>query len=142
MDITAAGHLLSHEAVIDGVREVKEELGIDVSMNKLISIGVIPYSLENNKIIDREFAHVFIYEWNQAWDDFKLQKEEVAGILKMEVTQFYRLWFKNQSEAPVSGFVVNRAGDMVKVERHVTKSDFVHHEDSYFIKVLDGIRAI
>ena len=142
LDITAAGHLMSHETVSDGVREVKEELGIDVSMAELVSLGVIPYSAEYTNLIDREMAHVFIYSCNLAWDDFKLQKEEVSGILKMEISHFYKLWFKNEQEVPAAGFEVNETGKTVIVERRITKAEFVQHEDSYFEKVLNGIRAI
>ncbi|WP_233522994.1 NUDIX domain-containing protein [Peribacillus saganii] len=40
-DISAAGHILANETVEDGIREVKEELGIDISMNDLEYVGVI-----------------------------------------------------------------------------------------------------
>ena len=40
-DITAAGHILSTETVADGIREVEEELGIEVDLTKLHSKGVM-----------------------------------------------------------------------------------------------------
>ncbi|MEC2070995.1 NUDIX hydrolase [Alkalihalophilus marmarensis] len=40
-DITAAGHILANETIEDGVREVHEELGIEVTMNELIPLGAI-----------------------------------------------------------------------------------------------------
>ncbi|MFC0271472.1 hypothetical protein ACFFIX_08395 [Metabacillus herbersteinensis] len=52
LDITAAGHLLSHETIYDGVREVKEELGINVTYAELVPIGVIKYCVTKENFID------------------------------------------------------------------------------------------
>ena len=59
-DITAAGHLLAHETVFqDGIREIKEELGIDVSSNELELLGIIDYCVEREDFIDKEIANIF-----------------------------------------------------------------------------------
>lgn len=77
LDITAAGHLLATETVLDGVREVKEEIGVNVSFKELISIGMIDYSVTTGELIDKELAHVYLYKCQNSFEDYELQKEEV-----------------------------------------------------------------
>lgn len=55
-DITAAGHLLVEETIEDGVREMHEELGILLAFSELISLGVIPYAIDNERIKDYEYV--------------------------------------------------------------------------------------
>lgn len=88
LDITAAGHLLAQETVLDGIREIKEEIGIDVSINELESLGVINYCVVKENFIDKEIAYVFLYRYNNTFEEFTLQKEEVSGMLKTEFDDF------------------------------------------------------
>ncbi|MFS0639258.1 NUDIX domain-containing protein, partial [Mesobacillus foraminis] len=80
LDITAAGHLLANETVQDGIREIKEEIGVDISFHELIPLGIIDYSVKRDDFIDKETANVFLYKSQKSFDDFTLQEEEVAGI--------------------------------------------------------------
>ncbi|WP_107840072.1 NUDIX hydrolase [Metasolibacillus meyeri] len=41
LDISAAGHINAAESVVDGIREVYEELGVDVAIEDLIYIGTL-----------------------------------------------------------------------------------------------------
>ena len=99
LDITAAGHLLADETVKDGVREIKEELGVDVSFEKLIPIGVIGYSMIQENLIDKEFANVFLYESALNWDDFVLQEEEVSGIVRVKFNDFCEFGWGKQNRS-------------------------------------------
>jgi len=92
LDITAAGHILAHETVLDGIREIKEEIGIEVCINELESLGVVDYIVEKKNFIDKELANVFLYSYKNTFEDFKLQEEEVSGIFKAEFDDFFELW--------------------------------------------------
>ena len=59
-DITAAGHLLAGETVEDGVREIKEELGVEVAINELKFLQTIPNSITLPNIIDNEISLVYL----------------------------------------------------------------------------------
>jgi len=87
-DITAAGHILSNETVADGVREVNEELGLNVTYNQLNSLGMFPNVIETEAIKDHELSHVFLYEMTEPMETFILQREEVSGMAKARLYDF------------------------------------------------------
>ena len=141
LDITAAGHILAHETIDDGVREVKEEIGIDVSTKDLVSLGVIDYYVTKADFIDQELANVFLYEYDKStFDDFTLQAEEVSGIFKVEFTSFEKLWLGMLAEVTIEGFELDTNGEKVRTNRIVNKSSFVPHEDSYYESILKSIK--
>lgn len=140
-DITAAGHLLAHETVQDGVREVREEIGINVSIDELVSLGDLDYCVTRDELIDREIAHVYLYESDLTFDDFTLQIEEVSGMLKVRFKEFEALWRNLQDEIFVEGFSVDQLGSRVFFVENAGKERFVPHEQSYYEAVLDLIKA-
>jgi hypothetical protein len=142
LDITAAGHLLSHETVCDGIREIKEEIGIDVTFDKLVPLGAINYCTVKEDYIDNEFAHVFIYESNYSLDDFILQKEEVSGIVRIKFDDFYDLWLGDKKEIRISGFKINDEGSKNIINQTVSKEKFVQHPAHYYESVIKALHLI
>ncbi|PGZ97828.1 NUDIX hydrolase [Bacillus pseudomycoides] len=140
LDITAAGHILAHETVYDGIREVKEEVGIDVSFDELVSLGIIDYCVTMEDFIDKELAHVFLYENKKTMDEYKLQIEEVSGIVKAEFNSFSELWLGEMDEITVEGFEMNEAGEKISIHKAVDKSNFVSHEHSYYESIIRLMR--
>ncbi|OAG93241.1 hypothetical protein AYW79_11705 [Ferroacidibacillus organovorans] len=59
LDVSCAGHLEAHECPLDGVRELREELGIGIADINLRKIGIYRHSDRSNGIADNEFCHIF-----------------------------------------------------------------------------------
>ncbi|URM32434.1 NUDIX domain-containing protein [Cytobacillus firmus] len=141
LDITAAGHLMSHESVRDGMREVEEELGIHVDFADLVPLGVIEYMAEKENFIDKELAHVFLYDSVHTLEEFNPQPEEVTGIYRIALEDFYELWFEAREHIKAEGFQVER-DERITSAIAVRKEDFVPHEDYYYRRVLHSIREM
>jgi len=135
LDITAAGHILSNESVGDGIREVREELGISVRMEDLISLGIINDCIITNNFIDKEYGHVFLYHMKGA-DKFNIQIEEVCGILKTEFESFFDLCLGQKDEIQIEGFELNELGNEIQLKKNVTLDQFVPHQKDYLVKVV------
>lgn len=124
-DITAAGHLLADEDIIDGIREVEEELGLQVDPSKLKRMGTVRDVIRLSGFIDKEFANVFLYQTIFEPSDFTLQQEEVESIHAVSIEDLQAL-FKGEV-------------DKIIFENGIplTVSDFVPHETTYFHAVAE-----
>ncbi|CQR56381.1 NUDIX hydrolase [Paenibacillus riograndensis] len=142
LDITAAGHLLADETVVDGVCEVQEELGIAVDFDQLKPLGVIPYQMDTAGFIDRERAHVFVYENHYALSEFTPQQEEVAGIVQARFADFRSFITGGSSKLHVEGFRVEGDGERIVLDEQVEFSQLVPHEREYYMRVIEGIEVL
>ena len=83
-DITAAGHILSTETVADGIREVEEELGIEVDLTKLHSKGVVQEVSNCPNLLTVSFRISFCMIQLSPQVNFTLQQEEVESVHVVE----------------------------------------------------------
>lgn len=128
LDITAAGHLTSEESVEDGVREIKEELGISLGLEDLMYASMISDEIIIGDFIDRELCHVFIYKIPAGTKpEYVFQDKEVAGMVKIERSEFEKIWSEELASVVING-------------KSVSKNNFVPHENSYITSVMDSIR--
>ncbi|MFC4389054.1 NUDIX domain-containing protein [Gracilibacillus marinus] len=88
LDISVGGHYKAGEAIEDGVREIKEELGIEVSYDKLVPLGIrqTVVTLASN-YINKEFQHIHLLEYKAPLDSYQLSGDEVSGVVKVPVSQ-------------------------------------------------------
>jgi isopentenyldiphosphate isomerase len=140
LDITAAGHLMADESVEDGVREIKEEVGIDIDIQELIPLGIIDYCVKEEDFIDKEFAHTFLYKSEKSFDDFILQ-DEVAGMVKVDLNEFAELWLGEKEKIKITGFRIKEEdGNKIYFEERVGKEKFVPHQYKFYRTVLEKIK--
>ena len=119
-DVSVAGHIDAGETIKAGaVREIKEEIGLKIKKKKLKKVGVFEcFQSYPNGIIDNEFHHTFIAEFDGFLSDLVLQEEEVEAIKLVSMYDFHEL-----------------------LENSVTNGHFVASNNAYYHKVIEAILA-
>jgi len=89
-DVSVAGHIGAGEAILSSaVREVKEEIGLDIDPSELEKIGVFKSSHVHSKIlIDNEFNHTFLCKLRTPLSDLTKQESEVEDLQLIPLIQF------------------------------------------------------
>jgi isopentenyldiphosphate isomerase len=141
LDISAAGHLLSGEDDLDGIREVEEELGIKVPAEDLIPAGLVKYEDYREKYIDKELSYVYFYHLQESFTRLRPNEEEVSGVYRVGFLDLLGLFKDEGKSFTVFGFEVIK-GLRVDQEIQVSKSDFVPHPSSYYELVFDTFKNI
>lgn len=140
LDITAAGHLSAGEKIEDGIRELQEELGLEVSFKELVPLGVIKERKVEDNFIDAEFGNVFLYHNKLPMEQFRLQTDEVIGMFKLEVADAIKLLDGTKKKAVARGYEVDSAGDKHELTLHITLEDLVPHSYLYYRKVFEAAK--
>jgi isopentenyldiphosphate isomerase len=97
-DVSVAGHIDSGETIIQGaLREIKEEIDLDLNEDSLNKIGVFEcFKDYGNGFIDNEFHHTFIARLNVSLEELTPQKEEVEA-LKLVTIEDFKLLLEHSS---------------------------------------------
>jgi len=139
LDVTVGGHIgAGEEALEGGLREIEEELGLQVAAGDLIPLGTRRAELEIPARIDREFQEVFLLVRSLSPKDLRLQKEEVAAVAHLRLDDVEALCAG--SEVPTEEWTDEKSSSS-----SVRLADFVAGEDGYLLwaaraarNVLDG----
>ena len=92
-DVSVAGHVNSGENLYDAaIREVKEEIGLNIRKEALIKIGVMKsFKSYDFGVIDNEFHTVFISKLDEDIKNLNAQKEEVEALKIVSPSTFKEL---------------------------------------------------
>ncbi|WP_379134865.1 NUDIX domain-containing protein [Paenibacillus sp. sgz500958] len=139
LDISCAGHLQAGEAVRDGVRELKEELGLDVPFEELIFCGMNAEEVVlSDTYIDREFNHVFIYKTDKPLSEYHFQRTEISGLYLVKIKDYRDLLNGDIESVWVEGIASDESGQVVRPDqRRIQRDDFTPNSDDYYRILFD-----
>jgi len=99
-DISVAGHISSGESSEQGaLREIKEEIGIDISVSDLKYLGTVvqEFVLNNGTYIDNELNDVYIFKLEDN-KDLKIQEEELDQLKWISIMEFEKWVTEKRSD--------------------------------------------
>jgi isopentenyldiphosphate isomerase len=133
-DVSVGGHYTTGEtAETAGPREIREELGLEVEFHELLPVGrrVFVYCFTPG-VREYEFQDVYLLPRAMKMENLKLQREELDGVIEMDVEQGIALL---SGKAPfVDHTLVRPDGDTTPVR--ISADDFVSCIDNYYLKFL------
>ncbi|WNQ12827.1 NUDIX domain-containing protein [Paenibacillus aurantius] len=139
-DITAAGHLEAGEDVSDGIRELEEELGLAAAFGDLVPLGCLAEeSFIRPGLTDREFCHVFLYACDQTMEAYRLQPEEVTGLIRVKLRELTELWEGTREKLTAPGVEAGPDGVLRSFSHELVRTDLVPHSDRYYRTVFEGV---
>ena len=90
-----AGHVKASEGLEDAaIREVKEEMGLDVSKEEIHSFGEVEDNIGEN---DSHLTYFFYIKTNKKENEFILQPEEVSEVKWFDIDEMIDM-IKNKDD--------------------------------------------
>ena len=132
LDVSAAGHYLAGETLKDGMREVREEIGKDYNFDKLTYLGKkIFVGVSDDKKKLQTVCDVFFVLDNSSLSSFKLQKEEVAGLMVITIKDLLRVFTQPNYSFTSQITDINKKTSL----KTITIGDFIKNWDNYQYKI-------
>lgn len=136
LDISAAGHLAAGEEPIEGLREIEEELGLDIHANELKYLGIKHDVMdEPSGVRNREFAHVYLLRNETPIGDLRLDANEVSGVADIEIDDLIALFAGTVDEASVTFRRVGSDGSEHSGVRAIRREELIPRVDNYYLKI-------
>jgi 8-oxo-dGTP pyrophosphatase MutT (NUDIX family) len=135
LDVTAAGHLAAGEETLDGLREVEEELGLCVEPERLIPLGSRRFETRIPGGFDREFHDVFLLLDSTPPENLRLQVEEVASVLRVDLDAVEAIY-----EAGTAAAREYTGGRIVPTQ--ISLADFVPHDEDLRLVARAALRML
>lgn len=140
LDATVAGHYQKGETLVEGLREIKEELGINVSITDLIPLGLrMTTSFDEKKCqTNREFQDLYFIKINKKLDEIFFLPEEVDGLVAIEAKEGIKLFAGELNEITGDAiYTINVEGKdkRIREEINIRKDDIIHVKDNYYYKI-------
>lgn len=139
VDAAAAGHYEHGESLEGGLRELKEELGIEINHEDLIDVGVrLTVEDFENGVKNREFQDVRFLLDNRNISEYTVNYPEVGGLVYLTIDAGLRLLSNETKSEDCHGFIYEQASDNSITKRDgvftLTNDNFIPSIDRYAYK--------
>ena len=133
LDVTAGGHYETREEILDGLREVREELGKNYKVDQLTYLGrKLHVSPDTKGRMRQNVVEIFMTVDNSDLVKFKLQESEVYAVCICPIPELIKVHTNEDYSFKADG--ITSGGE--KIEINVNKDSFPYNWDNYHFKIV------
>lgn len=140
LDATVAGHLRAGEGIEAALREIEEEVGIQLTMQDLVHAGThVSVSDVEDTWLDREFQEVLLARADQPLMAYRPNPDEVGGIVRIRLDDLLEVLAETRSSA--TAWMIGADSEEI-VALTVDANDFIPTVDRYQLRVAVAVRQL
>lgn len=128
LDLSATGHLTAGEVPADGVRELAEEMGVDVDPARLVPLGARLLVDDGGEGRNRERVHAFLLLDDRPLDRFRPDPGAVEAVVEIAVEDLLALMAHAAPAVPARRWIPGAPPGPVTV----SPEDLVPATDGYW----------
>ena len=133
LDSTVGGHYKTGEQLRDVAREIKEEIGLDPDLKRLVPLGRRVDVTGSEGLSKREIAEVFFIRDDRPLQAYKVDPLEVQALVEVRIWDGLRLFSGRSKRIKAAGVEWGATGKAAEKQIEVTKASFVPKMDSYYM---------
>ncbi|WP_082235627.1 NUDIX hydrolase [Halobacillus massiliensis] len=132
-DITAAGHIEYTESRIQGgLREIKEELGLNLMEEDIAYHGFYKEELKLKALNDREICHIYLYAYDEA--SLLTMNEEVTDVVRINLEEFLSMISKNGRSVMAESLFSDNS-------LFIDAEEFCPHDFNYYQHIVQAVMS-
>lgn len=131
LDLSATGHLEAGEAPIEGIRELREELGIDPDPDRLTALGHRLLADDQGEGLNRELVHLYFLADDRPIDRYRPALDEVSGLVELAAGDLLELLADRVATVPAMEWSPPEGSRSIAVGRN----DLVDDVSGYWVVV-------
>jgi isopentenyldiphosphate isomerase len=132
-DATVGGHYGAGETVVEALREVEEEIGIEVALGDLTYVGIrVCIAEPSSGVIDHELQDVFLLRDDRTLTSYRPNPAELAAIVQCPLEPLLGFLAGDRDSIPTRSI----APGSTTIECDIaTAEDFILRHDRYSYRV-------
>lgn len=136
LDISAAGHYKVGEQLSDGVREISEELNLNIDFNSLVPLGLKLDVAKVGENIVHEFCYCYFLRNDKIPNEYELGLDEVEGLVEISIPDGLDLFSGAKNEVKATGVEFdNETKTWNNISIMVNPSHFIPRVDNYYYRI-------
>jgi isopentenyldiphosphate isomerase len=142
-DVSVGGHYLTGEGVEGGLREIQEELGLNLSQADLLCLGRRREEVfHDNGLIEREIQDEYFVLQDLSLSDLRPDPREVDAVALAPASEFLAMVEGNRTTLRVEGGDVLEDGLVIPGRLTLVTERLVPRDGRYYARVVEAAQRL